>query len=1215
MSEVVPATLLQRYEIRGRLGRGGYGLVYEALDHESSTRVALKELTHLAPEALAQFKQEFRSVREIHHPNLVRLDALFEDQGKWVIAMELVEGKDLLEHLYVDDEERCFDDSQLRAVFLQLAEGLQALHAAGFVHRDVKPANVRVTSEGRVVLLDFGLATVVDQREQSTRAAGLGSVAYMAPEQATSHKVGPAADWYALGVCLYEALTGVLPIDADTPFALLTAKQRPLEMPASSCAGGVPADLDTLCSALLAVDPSARPSGRRIRSVLRRGSSAPSTPLPVRSPALSLEPPAFEGRSRELACMEEAFLRAKSGLHQVVLVEGESGIGKSALVEHFVAGHREALVLRSRCYENELLAYKAFDGAMDELARVLGKLGPAQCEAILPPRAALLARLFPALAAVPALARMPLTGLAADPSVQRLEAFSVFVRLLSRLSERAPVIFAIDDLQWADAESFRLLQAWLNAVPARCMIVATVRPAAELDADVAASIGALRKSSAARELSLSGLPQEAAMRLARASLDEAMPSDWLEIIVRESAGHPLFLTLLARFAESGDPSSAAELTLDLAIAARIGNLSRNARALLAAAAIAGSPLAAPLCGRAAGLNEAELSRIATELCRLKLLRRRRAGEIACFHDRIRRVVVETLPRAQARQLHGELAKQLAAHCSVDPAELARHYEAAGELARAHEVYQRGAELAVSGLAFARAALLLERALKLAVMLELPAAARTRLKIARGHALARSGRSAEAAAHFLEAADFCQGEEQTQLRIFAAQHLLQSGHVAEGMRAARALLLELDVALPEHAVTVLGRLVWDRACLGLRGLRGRSTTAPSSGKTRMQLDALWGLAMPVAWLDPLASFVLITRHMRLAHSVDAPAHMARALAEEAFACVLRRPDDPEGDALLARARALCEGSYDRALDVSVSFREATIASMRFELSRACQLLERAQRVGTESCPDEPWLLTNVRVTLGNNWMLLGEHSRLALASAAWLEEARDRDDRFALSLIDGFGGGHLRHLMADDPDLARESLEAVLAALPSEPFSFARMGEMLGVQHAELYRGGSGAQRWLEREHARLSRAFILKTPLGKTLWLLWRATAALAARPVVSAAKAQQLRAEVDSCVRALQRLDGKLADVSFFALAAQLAAIDGRPDDAVRHAEVARLRSDGFGHHLLARTMDFLLGSLHGGEAGRARQQAALDFFAAQGWKNPRRCVAILLPVIDQLE
>src|SRR5687768_1995742 len=149
-------TRLDRYEPLRVLGEGAYGIVYEALDRVTGERVALKELRQINPASLARFKLEFRALQEVHHPNLVRLDHLFEDHGDWTIAMELVPGSDLLTHVYADDAPLGFHDRPLRAAFLQLADALSALHAAGFLHRDLKPSNVRVTEAGRLVLLDFG---------------------------------------------------------------------------------------------------------------------------------------------------------------------------------------------------------------------------------------------------------------------------------------------------------------------------------------------------------------------------------------------------------------------------------------------------------------------------------------------------------------------------------------------------------------------------------------------------------------------------------------------------------------------------------------------------------------------------------------------------------------------------------------------------------------------------------------------------------------------------------------------------------------------------------------------------------------------------------------------------------------------------------------------------------------------------------------------------
>ncbi len=266
-------------------------MVYEAVDRESGSHVALKTLRSLSGETLLQLKSEFRTLQDIEHPNLIRLDELTRDGDTWFFTMELIHGATFVvyvtgapsvgavssmrsdastgEHAAIQPN-LGFDEQRLRDSLIQLAQGLSALHAAGKVHRDIKPDNVLVTFDGRVVILDLGLA-----REPT--AAGddeiVGTVLYMAPEQISGGGVGPPCDWYAVGVMLYVCLTGRHPFEGSS----IDVMNRKLEAepPApSAVSAGVPADLEALCVDLLRREPTERPTGAEFLTRLRRGSGS-----------------------------------------------------------------------------------------------------------------------------------------------------------------------------------------------------------------------------------------------------------------------------------------------------------------------------------------------------------------------------------------------------------------------------------------------------------------------------------------------------------------------------------------------------------------------------------------------------------------------------------------------------------------------------------------------------------------------------------------------------------------------------------------------------------------------------------------------------------------------------------------------------------------------------------------------------------------------------
>ncbi len=257
----VDALLGGRYRLVAPLARGGMAEVWEARDEVLARPVAVKLLLpHLAadPEIVDRFRREARSAARLSHPNVVAVYDTCDDGEHHAIVMELVRGESLRQLL---DREGPLEPARAVAIAASVAEALDHAHRAGLVHRDVKPGNILLTDDGRVLVADFGIAkaAVHEGTELTDASVLLGTARYLAPEQVRSEPVDARADLYALGVVLYEMLCGVPPFEADTAVATAGMRLHTDPLRPRQHRAGIPRRLEQLVLSAMAPDPADRP--------------------------------------------------------------------------------------------------------------------------------------------------------------------------------------------------------------------------------------------------------------------------------------------------------------------------------------------------------------------------------------------------------------------------------------------------------------------------------------------------------------------------------------------------------------------------------------------------------------------------------------------------------------------------------------------------------------------------------------------------------------------------------------------------------------------------------------------------------------------------------------------------------------------------------------------------------------------------------------------
>ncbi len=680
--------VLGPYRLLAELGAGGMGSVYLAEvvapvpDLEPGTKVAVKVVHPRlleSPEVVRRFLREAEVGRAVRHPGVVRtLDAgIGSVEGREVhyLVMEYVRGQTLRALL---QEETILSEDLCRHLGREVAAALEAVHAAGVVHRDVKPENILVTRGQEVRLMDLGVARLRDEATRLTRTgAFIGSLEYASPEQLRegASEVDARSDLFSLGVILYEAATGVRPFGKGDVGMLL--RRVLLEEPrrASEANPRVTPFFEEVVHRLLAKDRKERfGSARDLLDILAEGEGSTwwrgrardiqrSTKRPLRRVRVPRETPLL-GRGEELARLAGVWARAKEGRGQVLLVEGEAGIGKTRFVDEFVGGLEEAgedLDFLFGAYPpvGAAAAAGAFSTAYREF------LGAGNVDESLRGYMEGSTALVPAFAAL-LRGDLPRRG---DEPISRESLAAVFTRITRRIAAARPAIVLVEDLHFAPDQGRDLFAALaLSLAEDRVLLVGTFRPGLPRG-----WIAAMEREENVTRIPLQRLAAADMEALLRSALGTApLAGELAAGVHRKSDGNPFFALEILRGLQEGRfltrvadgtwvktggtadlriPSSIMDL-----IQARIADLDEEEKDILDVASCCGWEFDPLVVGKVLGIPAIPLLKRLGRLERERALVRSVGVRCVFDHHQVQEALYASLSELLRREYHAAVAR-------------------------------------------------------------------------------------------------------------------------------------------------------------------------------------------------------------------------------------------------------------------------------------------------------------------------------------------------------------------------------------------------------------------------------------------------------------------------------------------------------------------------------------------------------------------------------
>lgn len=718
--DAIDAVVAGRFTLRRSLGQAGNARSFLAVDNAAGEPVVAKAipLAELPTGALIRLEHEANLLSRVDSRWFSSvLHAGREQDCFWLVA-RYIDGVALKERI----AERGLSIADTLTIAQALLSALRDLHEQRVLHRSVRPANLIVNEQGAIAtatLVDFGPIQPIDSDDPRGRHT-LEVALYASPEQAGSieHDLTPSSDLYSAGIVLFECLTGQPPFRGDSVGTVLFEHMTAPVPALRTAAGAVPRALEELIQRLLKKDPRDRYQSAQaaladleaIAAGIAAGDADPVVAIGAHDKRLTLTEPSFIARVEQLRALDAEMARAKAGTGGLVLIESESGGGKTRLLEETTRrAAREGLwVLRGQgTSEVAQRPFRLLDGIV-EAVLTSARSRPGMVEAL---RNRLGEYRETITAALPALATVfrERTGDAAPDEIGEARTIQALAKFLDALgTAERPVLIVLDDCQWADELTYKLLRRWQNdddrgAAQRHVMLISAFR-AEEVERD-----HLLRRVDRVTHLRLPPLLPAEVRQLVE-SMAGPLPDSVVETIVRLADGSPFMSAAVLRgFVESGalvpqadgwgiEPSAMADVGSSSQAATflsrRLDLLPPETIELLSTGAVLGKEfdlhMALALVDRSTTVGIAALD----EARQRQLVWLRPDGASCVFvHDKIRSAALERMDAARRQFLHRQAATYLLEHAPESVSDLAYHYDAAGDSETALPFALRAAEQA------------------------------------------------------------------------------------------------------------------------------------------------------------------------------------------------------------------------------------------------------------------------------------------------------------------------------------------------------------------------------------------------------------------------------------------------------------------------------------------------------------------------------------------